>query len=123
MDYPSDRRSRLRIVVGPDVTIQFRVQKFEYINIRITNLSPGGCFATLPRSRNNPFRQGLLLEGFQFEHPDLAGEPIVARVAYVLGADGGGRGGLEILGLGIHFHAMTPSSAEMLLQFLEARSQ
>ena len=54
---------------------------------------------------------------------ELAGEPIVARVAYVLGADGGGRGGLEILGLGIHFHAMTPSSAEMLLQFLEARSQ
>jgi len=122
MDYPSDRRSRLRIVVGSDVTIRFRVQKFEYLNIRITNLSTDGCFATLPRSRNNPFRQGLLLEGFQFEHPDLAGEPIVAKVAYVLGADGGGRGGLEILGLGIHFHSMTPANTEMLLQFVEARA-
>ena len=123
MDFPSDRRNKLRIVVGPDVTIRFRVQKFEYLNIRITNLSPDGCFATLPRSRNNPFRQGLLLEGFRFEHPDLAGEPIVAKVAYVLGAEGGGgRGGLEILGLGIHFHSMTPANAEMLLQFVEARS-
>ena len=122
MDYPSDRRSRLRIVVGPDVTVRFRVQKFEYLNIRITNLSQDGCFATLPRTRNNPFRQGVLLEGFRFEHADLMGEPITAKVAYVLGADGGGRGGMEILGLGIHFHTMTPSSAEMLLQFLEARA-
>jgi hypothetical protein len=122
MDSASDRRSKLRIVVGPDVTVQFRVKQFAYADVRITNLSAGGCFATLPRKDNHLFRQGTLLEHFQFATPDLAGEPFVAKVAYVLGGGGGGRGGLELIGLGIHFLAMAPSMELVLAQYVEARS-
>jgi len=122
MDSASDRRSKLRIVVGPDVTIQFRVKQFAYKNIRITNLSAGGCFATLPRAENHLFRQGTLLEHFGFENLDLTGEPFMAKVAYVLGGSGGGRGALELIGLGIHFLAMTPSMEESLLHFVDSRT-
>ena len=122
MDSASDRRSKLRIVVGPDVTIQFRVKQFAYNNIRITNLSAGGCFATLPRTENHLYRLGTLLEHFQFENADLRSEPFMAKVTYVLGGGGGGRGGLELIGLGIHFVAMTASMEELLLHYVEARS-
>jgi c-di-GMP-binding flagellar brake protein YcgR len=123
MDSASDRRSKLRIVVGPDVTIQFQVKQFAYKNIRITNLSAGGCFATLPRAQNHLFRQGTLLEHFRFENPDLESEPFMAKVSYVLGGGGGGgRGALELIGLGIHFVAMTPSVEEMLRQYVDARA-
>ena len=126
MDFASDRRSKLRIVVGPDVPIHFRVKGLVYNNIRITNLSAGGCFATLPRTKNHLFAQGTLLEEFRFEHPDLEGFPFIAEVVYVLGEGsagaGRGRGGLELIGLGIKFHAMAASMAEMLMQFVEARA-
>jgi c-di-GMP-binding flagellar brake protein YcgR len=122
MDSGQDRRSKLRVVVGPDVTIRFSVRQVAYQGIRITNLSAGGCFATLPRSANHPFRQGSLLEAFRFEHPDLAGDPIVAKVAYVLGGGGGGRGAMELLGLGVHFSSMTPSMADLLAQYVAVKS-
>jgi c-di-GMP-binding flagellar brake protein YcgR len=122
MDSASDRRSKLRIVVGPEVTIQFQVKQFAYKNIRITNLSSGGCFATLPRADTTLFRQGTLLEHFRFENPDLESEPFMAKVSYVLGGGGGGRGALELIGLGIHFAAMTPSIEEMLKQYVDVRS-
>ena len=121
MDSAADRRSKLRIVVGPEVTIGFRVKQFAYQNVRITNLSAGGCFATLPRAENHLFRQDTQLENFVFEAPELAGEPFIAKVAYVLGGRGGGRGGMELIGLGIHFVAMTPSQEIMLRQYIESK--
>jgi hypothetical protein len=122
MDAASDRRSKLRIVVGPEITIAFRVKQTDYQGIRITNLSASGCFATVPRTGTNAFRQGTLLDMFIFEHPDLEGDPMTAKVAYVLGGGTGGRGGMDLIGLGIHFESMTPSTGEMLMQFVEARS-
>lgn len=122
MDSANDRRSKLRVVVGPDVTIRFQVKQFTYKNIRITNLSTGGCFATLPRDGNHLFRQGTLLEGFQFEHADLEGPPMLAKVAYVLGGRPGGRGGLELIGLGLHFSSMSPSMSDLLGQYVDSRS-
>ena len=122
MDSAADRRAKLRIVVGPDVTIKFRVNQIPYQGVRITNLSSGGCFATLPRSDNHVFHQGSLLEAFQFENASLAGDPFLAKVAYVLGGQAGGRGGMPLIGLGIHFVSMTPSMDEMLKQYIDAKS-
>ena len=122
MDSAPDRRSSLRIVVGPDVTIQFHVKQFAYRNIRITNLSGSGCFATIPRGEDHLFRQGTLLEAFRFEHPDLVCDAMIGKVAYVLGGRSGGRGGLELIGLGIHFVAMAPAMKDLLLRFVEART-
>jgi hypothetical protein len=122
MDSATDRRLKPRIVVGPEVTVQFRSRQFAYQNIRITNLSVSGCFATLPRAETHAFRQGTLLEMFQFEHPDLLGDPFVGKIAYVLGGRAGGRGALELVGLGIHFISMAPSMELMLKTFIDQRS-
>jgi c-di-GMP-binding flagellar brake protein YcgR len=121
MDAYADRRSKVRIIVGDDVTIRFRNKQTDYQDIRITNLSADGCFATLPRSENSHFRQGSLLEDFSFGTADLFGPPFSAKVAYVLGGNGGGRGGLELIGLGIHFLGMTPEMAGMLADYVEKR--
>ena len=122
MESAADRRSKLRIVVGPEVTVQFKVKQFAFQEIRITNLSAGGCFATLPRAEQQLFRQGTLLEQFRFEHGDLEGDVFMGKVAYVLGGRPGGRGGMELIGLGIHFVSMTPSMTEMLRQYVDSHS-
>jgi len=122
MDSSADRRSKLRIVVGPEVTIRFQVHQGVFHEVRITNLSMGGCFATLPRSEQGRFTAGSLLERFSFEHPELTGDPISAEVAYVLGGGPPGRGALELIGLGIRFRAMTPAMTEALKTFVMARA-
>jgi len=118
MESAANRRSHQRIVVGPDVTIRFQVKEFAFQDVRITNLSADGCFATLPHSEHHLFQQGTLLEQFRFETPDLDGGPIIGRVAYVLGL---GPGEMAIIGLGIHFTALTPAMAKALLQYVGAR--
>ena len=117
----SERRSKRRLVVGPEVSLHFQVQTVVYQEVSITNLSADGCFATLPRAGNPLFQQGTLLENFGFNHPDLKGEPMLARVAYVLGGGGGGRGGLELMGLGIHFSA-GPILTGRLAAFIRSRN-
>lgn len=121
MDPAAERRSKVRICVGDEVTVRFRVKQTSYQEVRITNLSAGGCFATIPRLDDHQFRQGTLLEDFSFGIPELAGPPFSARVAYVLGGRGGGRGGLELIGLGLHFELLPPSMGQALAAFVEAR--
>lgn len=121
MDSNLERRARTRVLAGPDVAVQFTARESTFRDVRITNLSQGGCFATLPRPRGELFRQGLRLQGFRFQNPDLEGLPLEAEVAYVLGGGGGGRGGMELVGLGIHFLAMAPSMTEALRMYVEGR--
>lgn len=121
MDTNFERRARLRVVAGPDVTVRFKAGDVGFEEVRITNLSVGGCFATLPRPGAMAFRQGTRLEQFQFDNPDLEGLPFDAEVAYVLGGAAGGRGGMARVGLGIHFLAMAPSMAEALRGYVDAR--
>jgi c-di-GMP-binding flagellar brake protein YcgR len=111
----SERRTKRRIVVGPEVTIRFQVKDFSFGSVRITNLSSCGCFATIGRADERIFQQGTLLEKFHFEHPDLAGDPILGKIAYVLG----GGGGLDLVGLGIHFASITPEMEAKLERYVD----
>lgn len=104
--------------MGNDVTISFRVKQTNYREVRITNLSAGGCFATLAQADSSAFTHGTRLEDFQFCHPDLAGPPFDAQVAYILG----GGEAFEHLGLGIHFPPLVPSLALALAGFIDQRS-
>jgi c-di-GMP-binding flagellar brake protein YcgR len=118
MESVTERRSKARILVGNDVTISFCVKQTDYREVRITNLSAGGCFATLAQADSSTFRQGTRLENFHFCHPELAGPAFDAEVAYVLG----GGETFEHLGLGIHFPPLTPSLALALAGFIDQRT-
>lgn len=115
----SDRRTKPRIIVGPDHGIRFEVQGRTFSNVRITNLSAEGCFATVHRAPAGLFQQGALLERLAFEHADLPHGPITAQVTFSLG-DQAGHGAMPFVGLGIHFLAMDPATAEGLQAFVEA---
>ncbi len=117
-----ERREQRRVFVGPDHTVRFSVRGHGYRNVRITNLSSGGCFATLLRADVALFIQGTLLEQFAFEHPDLPDRSFMAHVAYVLGAEPGGD--FDQMGLGIQFAAPPPeiqSALDLALERLAGR--
>ena len=117
MDDRIERRSCRRMVVGPEHTVRFSARGHSFRNVRITNLGSQGCFAMVSQ-RNAPlFMQGTPLEHFAFEHPDLAGGSVVAKVTYVLG-DPEASSALEFMGVGIQFVSMDPFSREVLDRFL-----
>jgi hypothetical protein len=119
MPEASDRRSKLRIIVGAEQTLRFVVKGHSFQNVRITNLSCDGCFATVQAGSAGLFAQGTILENLAFENPAMPQAPITAKVTYALGGPGG-RGGLECLGLGIFFAMMSPETAAALNAFVEA---
>lgn len=104
MTNPEERRHARRIVVGPDHCVRFLVRGHLFRDVRITNLSAGGCFALVHHRDGGLFRADTLLEQFAFQHPELAGDPFTARVTYVLGG-APGKEGLDVLGLGLQFVA------------------
>ncbi len=107
----AERRDNQRVPVGPDYTVRFLVQGQAYFQVRIINLSPGGCFATVIEADAPNFSRGALLEQFTFEHPDLPHDPFTAQVAYTLGSDDDA---LDFMGLGIQFLA-TPRHIQLRL--------
>ena len=113
MPLESDRRSKRRIIVGADHTIQFIVKGHPFLNVRITNLSIDGCFATVHRGEVRLFTSGAILENLMFEHPDLPPGAITARVSYALGDQAHGEV-MEFMGLGIQFIATPPETLALL---------
>jgi len=122
MENHPERRDTRRIIVGPEHMIHFVVKGHPFQNVRVTNLSFGGCFAVVGQGDASLFVQGTILEQLAFEHPDLAGGgSITAEVRYVLGGSGGGAG-FDFLGLGIQFLAVPPESKKVLADFVERSS-
>ena len=107
MPTPDERRDARRIVVGPDHTVRFLVRGHPFKEVRITNLSLGGCFAMVGARDAGLFPAGTLLEQFTFEHPELPSESLTAEVRYCLGGDPGGAP-MAVLGLGIMFRTLPP---------------
>lgn len=114
-----DRRIDRRIPVGPDHAVRFTVQGHAYRHVRITNVSQGGCFATVAEGTPDLFAPGRLLEQFAFEHPDLPRTPFTARVAFCLGSEEM-EDALDFTGLGVQFLApptdVTDSLAHMMAE-------
>ncbi len=113
-----ERRDSRRIVVGPDHTVRFWAKGHAFREVRITNLSLGGCFAMVSPRDAGLFPAGTLLEQFAFEHPDLPPEPFTAEVRYCLGSEAKDTP-LAVLGLGIMFRALPPALEPRLKAHLE----
>ena len=108
MTNPQDRRLARRAILGAEHAISFRLKGRDYREVRITNLSPGGCFALVPAGDAGRFTRGSTLEDLILEHPDLPKGPISAVVSYVLGGHTGEEP-LDLVGIGIQFLGMAPA--------------
>jgi len=116
MDFSTERRAGQRLFLGPEHSIRFLLKGHAFREIRITNVSLGGCFAMVPLGDRPLFGAGALLEQLAFDHPDLPQGPITARVCYAVGA----QSGMDFMGVGIEFISMAAEIRERLSVFLEA---
>jgi len=121
MENHPERRDTRRIIVGPEHSIHFVAKGHTFQNVRITNLSYGGCFAVVGQGDASLFTQGAILEQLTFEHPDLLGGALTAEVRYVLGGSGSGTG-FDFLGLGIQFLSVPAETKKLLGDFVERSS-
>ena len=115
----AERRDSRRLFLGPEFTIHFLLKGHSFREIRITNVSLGGCFAMVSQRDRELFSQGAILEQLGFAHPDLPTGPITAQVRFALGTQTG-PSAMDFLGVGISFVAMGPEVRERLALFLEA---
>lgn len=119
MSTQADRRDTRRIAVGPEFGISFELKGHSYRDVRITNLSAGGCFAMVGARDARLFERGAVLEDLVLLHPELPKAPILASVSYVLG----GRTGadpLGMVGIGIQFLGMEPAARATLGAWVDA---
>jgi len=115
----ADRRDTCRIIVGPEFGISFTLKGHSYHEVRITNLSPGGCFALVGARDARLFERGVVLEGLVLLHPELPKAPIIAAVSYVLG----GRPGadpMEMVGIGVQFLGLDDATQLALDTWIDA---
>jgi hypothetical protein len=117
----ADRRDTRRIIVGSEFAIAFTLRGHAYRDVRITNISTGGCFALVGARDARLFERGAEIEGLVLLHPELPKAPILATVSYVLG----GRPGadpLEMIGIGIQFLGVPDTAQEALNTWVDAAS-
>ena len=117
----ADRRDTRRIIVGPEFGISFTLRGHSYRDVRITNLSTGGCFALVGARDARLFERGSVLEGLVLMNVELPKAPIMAAVSYVLG----GRPGpdpMEMIGIGIQFLGVPDEAQEALDTWVDAAS-
>ena len=117
----ADRRDPRRIIVGPEFGIAFTLKGHDYQDVRITNLSTGGCFALVRARDARLFERGTALEDLILVHPELPKAPFIASVSYVLG----GRPGhdpMDLIGIGIQFLGAEDAAQEALDTWVDAAS-
>lgn len=119
---PIERRDARRLFLGPEHTIRFLIKGHPFREVRITNVSLGGCFAMVSQRDRKLFAQGAILEQLGFDHPDLPDGPITAQVRFAIGAPTE-EPDLDFLGVGISFVVLAPEIRDRLAVFLEAGFQ
>ena len=117
----ADRRDTRRIIVGSDFAIAFTLRGHGYRDVRITNLSTGGCFALVGARDARLFERGAVLEDLILLHPELPKAPFLATVSYVLGGRPGGDP-LQMIGIGIQFLGVPDAAQEALNTWVDAAS-
>ncbi len=109
----ADRRDTQRIIVGPEFGISFDLKGHAYQDVRITNLSPGGCFAMIGARDARLFERGVVLDNLKLMHPDLPKAPIIAAVSFVLGGPSSADP-MEMVGIGVQFQGMDEAARKAL---------
>ena len=113
----TERRDTRRIILGADATARFSLGGHAFQGIRITNISCGGCFLMVGKRDERLFKKDALLEQLVVEHPELPQAPVTGQVVYALGT---GAGGMDFIGIGVHFISRSPEAAQGLNAFVVA---
>ena len=113
-----DHRRETRVVTGPEFTISFSLNGYDFREVRIMNLSAGGCFALVLGRTARFFLPGTTLDDLVLGHPDLPKHPITATVAYMLGYSASGQTE-EQVGMGLQFQDVPPATREALATWVE----
>ncbi|HEX7597078.1 MAG TPA: hypothetical protein VF518_02625, partial [Polyangia bacterium] len=113
------RRDTQRILVGPEFGISFKLKGHDYQDVRITNLSPGGCFAMVGARDARLFERGVVLDNLTLMHPDLPKAPIIAAVSYVMGVPSTADP-MEMVGIGVQFQGMDDDAQKALNAWVSA---
>jgi hypothetical protein len=119
MDSSTERRDSRRLFLGLDHSIHFLLKGHNFREVRITNVSLGGCFAMVSQRDQGLFTHGAILEQLGFDHPDLPRGPITAQLRFAIGSQAD-PSGPDFMGVGISFVTMAPETREHLSVFLEA---
>jgi len=80
-----DHRRATRVITGPEFAISFTLKGHDFHDVRIMNLSVGGCLALLGGRTARFFLPGATLDNLVFLHPDLPKASLSATVTYLLG--------------------------------------
>jgi hypothetical protein len=115
----ADRRDTRRIIVGPEFGISFTLKGHAFQEVRITNLSTGGCFAMVGVRDARLFERGAVLENLILLHPELPKAPIIAAVSYVLGGYSS-TDPMEMVGIGVQFLGMDDAALASLDTWVDA---
>lgn len=107
-----DRRDARRVILAPPSHARFVLKGHAFQDVRVTNISVGGCFLMVGKRDVQLFQKEALLEGMSLSDHDLPSEPITGQVVYTLGAGGPG---MDFVGVGVRFVGV-PESTEGRLQ-------
>ena len=118
----ADRRDTQRIIVGPEFGISFELKGHSYQDVRITNLSRGGCFAMVGARDARLFERGVVLDDLVLMHPELPKAPIIAAVSYVLGGPSTADP-MEMVGIGVQFQGMDDDAQKALNAWVSAANK
>ncbi len=118
----TDRRDNRRLIVGPEFGISFTLKGHGYQEVRISNLSAGGCFALVGARDAQLFDRGAVMENLVLLHPELPKAPIIAAVSYVLGGCPA-TDPMEMVGIGIQFLGMDEEAQKALDTWISTASE
>lgn len=111
----TERRDTRRLILGTDHTAHFSLGGHAFREVRVTNISCGGCFLMVGKRDAGLFKKDALLEQFVLDHPELPKGPMTGQVAYALGA---GTAGMDFIGIGVHFSYRSPEALHGLEVFV-----
>ena len=112
-----EHRKLVRISLGPEHTLRFVAGGHVFQDIRIANLSEGGCFITVPQADAGVFLRGTLLEQMHFEGVGLPAGALTGSVAYAMGAIAS----MAVVGVGVTFLNLSEATRGELARFVEER--
>jgi hypothetical protein len=115
MSTADDRRDARRVILAPPSEARFVLRGHAFQEVRVTNISMGGCFLMVGKRDERLFQKEALLESLTVAHPELPQEPITGQVVYTLGVGGPG---MDYVGVGVRFVAIPSPALDGLQAFV-----
>ncbi len=115
MSLAPDRRDSRRVILGPSHSARFVLKGHPFQEVRITNISMGGCFLMIGKRDEPLFKKDSLLENLVVEHGELPKDPMTGQVVYTLGTRGPAT---DYVGVGVRFIAMADGTQDQPQAFV-----